>query len=167
LAFYLTDVTTGAFSYIKGTHRQYHPRGWKNHEIEGFPASQITYVPGKAGTAFLFDTTGVHGQSCPILEPRHAIFYNYHDPSVPLQQEDLDYYRYHPLLLNAAFLGNLSAEDCRMLGFGNKAGFVPAFERKPRHSTFQAVQTGAFAAKIVVDEFTSRVGARLGRLLGR
>lgn len=166
LAFYLTDVVTGAFSYIKGTHRQYHPRMWKNREIEAFDDSKIVYVPGTAGTAFLFDTSGVHGQSCPILEPRHAVFYNYHDPAVPLQQEDVDYYRYHPLLLNAAFLGNLSAEDCRILGFGNKTCFVPAFERTPRHSAFQALQSRALAAKLAAEEYTSRVGARVRRLLG-
>jgi hypothetical protein len=39
------------------------------------------------GTAFLFETSGIHGQSWPILEPRHAVFYNYHDPSIPLQEE--------------------------------------------------------------------------------
>jgi len=167
LAFYLTDVVTGAFSYIKGTHRQHHPRLWKNHEIEAFDASKIVYVPGKAGTAFLFDTTGVHGQSCPILEPRHAVFYNYHEPAVPLQQEDVDYYRYHPLLLNAAFLGNLSSEDCRVLGFGNKTCYVPAFERKPKHTAFQAWHARAFAAKIVTGEYASRVSGKVARLLGK
>src|SRR6267143_569770 len=33
LAFYLTDVRTGAFNYIKGTHRKQHPRTVRNHEI--------------------------------------------------------------------------------------------------------------------------------------
>ncbi len=55
--------------------------------------------------------------------------YAYHDPSIPLREEDVSYYRYHPLLLNAAFLGDLSEEDCRILGFGNKTNFQPAFER--------------------------------------
>jgi len=166
LAFYLSDVTTGAFSYIKGTHRQHHPRSWKTPEIGQFDQSQIVNVPGKAGTAFLFDTSGVHGQSCPILEPRLAVFYNYHDPAVPLQQEDVDYYRYHPLLLNSAFLGDLSAEDCRILGFGNKSGFVPAFERKPRHSSFQEWHSRIFSAKILAAEFTTRATGRIKRILG-
>ncbi len=38
-------------------------------------------------------------------------FYCYHDPALPLQQEDIEYGRYHPLLLNAAFLGGLSSEQ--------------------------------------------------------
>jgi hypothetical protein len=165
LAFYLTDVETGAFNYIKGTHRKYQPRLWKNHEIDAFPASQIVEVAGPAGTAFLFDTSGIHGQSCPILERRHAVFYNYHDPSVPLQQEDLAYYRYHPLLLNAAFLGNLTSDDQRILGFGNKTNYVPAFERAPKHQAFQAFYQYAFTTTVVAQEFKSRVGARLNRLL--
>ena len=105
LAFYLTDVRSGAFNYIKGTHRQQHPRPVRNHEVADVPASQIVEVMGSAGSAFLFDTSGTHRQGVPMLEPRRAVFYNYHDPDVPLQKEDIDYYRYHPLLLNAAFLG--------------------------------------------------------------
>jgi hypothetical protein len=165
LAFYLTDVKTGAFNYIKGTHRTHQPRSWRNHEIQAFSASQIVEVAGAAGTGFLFDTSGVHGQSCPILEPRHAVFYNYHDPSVPLQKEDLDYYRYHPLLLNAAFLGGLTPEDQRILGFGNKTNYISGFERKPKHKTFQTVYQRAFHTKVLADEFSSRISARLNLLL--
>ena len=166
LAFYLTNVKTGGFNYIKGSHRKHQPRGWRNHEIEAtFDPAQIVNVTGPAGTAFLFDTSGVHGQSCPILEPRNAVFYNYHDPSVPIQQEDLDYYRYHPLLLNAAFLGDLSPEDQHILGFGNKTHYIPGFERKPNHTAFQSLHQRAYDMKIVADEFGSRVGARLRGLL--
>lgn len=161
LAFYLTDVDTGAFSYIKGSHRKHQPRSWRNHEITAFSPGQIVKVTGSAGTAFLFDTSGIHGQSCPVLEPRCAVFYNYHDPLVPIQREDLDYYRYHPLLLNAAFLGNLSLEDQRILGFGNKTNYIPAFEREPRHTAFQFFHQRAFDVKIMAGEFGSRVGARL------
>src|SRR5882672_6334614 len=123
LAFYLTDVHSGAFNFIKGTHRQQHPRPVRNYEVADVPASQIVEVLGAAGSAFLFDTSGTHRQGVPMLEPRRAVFYNYHDPDVPLQQEDIDYYRYHPLLLNAAFLGNLSSDDQRILGFGNKTNY--------------------------------------------
>jgi Phytanoyl-CoA dioxygenase (PhyH) len=166
LAFYLTDVDTGCFSYIKGTHRKNHPRGWRNQEIEALPESQIVKVPGPAGTGFLFDTSGVHGQSWPILERRNAVFYNYHDPSVPLQPEDIEYYRYHPLLLNAAFLGNLTPEDRRILGFGNKTNYIPGFTRKPKHKTFQALHQRVFDTKVLAEEFSSRVGARLNKLIG-
>lgn len=132
LAMYLTDVRTGAFNFIKGSHRKEHPRQIKPCEAENIPQSKITEMRGAAGTAFLFDTSGIHRQGIPVLEPRQAIFYNYHDPRVALQQEDIDYYRYHPLLLNAAFLGNLSEDDQRILGFGNKTNFQPAFERKEK-----------------------------------
>ena len=167
LGIYLTDVTTGAFRYIRGTHRQHHPRDWRVHEIEALPASDISVVVGAAGTAFLFDTSGVHGQSWPVLERRHAVFYNYHDPSVPLQQEDVEYYRYHPLLLNAAFLGDLTAEDQLILGFGDKTNYTPGFVRKPRYQIFQSLQSDMFGTKLAVDEFTSRVAARVRRILGR
>ncbi len=165
LAFYLTDVKTGAFRYIKGSHRKYQPRDWRREEIEAFPPENFVEVAGPAGTAFLFDTSGIHGQSCPILEPRHAVFYNYHDPSVPLQSEDVDHYRYHPLVLNAAFLGNLTPEDEAILGFGDKTSFTPAFEREPRHGLFQAWHARSLGGKLLLDEFSYRVSARLRRLL--
>jgi ectoine hydroxylase-related dioxygenase (phytanoyl-CoA dioxygenase family) len=167
LAFYLTDVKTGAFQYIKGSHRQHQPRLWRNDELAAFPREQFVEVAGAAGTAFLFDTTGIHGQSSPILEPRNAVFLNYHDPDVPLQQEDIDYYRYHPLHLNAAFLGGLTVEDYRVLGFGHKAHYVPAFEREPRNEVLQRLQRATLETSLFLSDFAGRVRARLQRITGQ
>jgi len=164
LAFYLTDVRSGAFNYIKGTHRRQHPRPVRNHEVADIPASQILEVMGAAGSAFLFDTSGTHRQGVPMLEPRRAVFYNYHDPDVPLQKEDIDYYRYHPLLLNAAFLGNLSDEDQRILGFGNQTNYLHAFERAPRHTMLQGAFRSVLEIAIRANAFRERVAARLKRL---
>src|SRR5438128_1813394 len=105
LGMYLTDVHSGAFNFLKGTHQQQHPHNLKKDEVNALPMDQVIEMSGVAGTAFLFDTSILHRQGIPMLEPRQAIFYAYHDASVALQQEDIDYYRYHPLLLNAAFLG--------------------------------------------------------------
>src|SRR5205823_1061111 len=79
LAFYLTDVRSGAFNFVRRSHRQQHPRPVLNNELANVPASQIVELAGPAGTAFLFDTSGIHRQGVPMLEPRRAIFYNYHD----------------------------------------------------------------------------------------
>jgi hypothetical protein len=103
----------------------------------------------------------------PILEERHAVFLNYHHPDVPLQREDVAYYRYHPLLLNAAFLGNLGAEDQQILGFGNKTHYQEDFERSVQHGLFQAVGLGLFNLKLRAGYWGERIGARLRRLLGR
>ena len=165
LAVYLTDVRTGAFNYIKGSHQKQAPRTVRDAEVTNVAASDIVSVVAPAGTAFLFDTSGIHRQATPILEPRCAVFYNYHDPSVPLQKEDVTYYRYHPLILNAAFLGNLSDEDRKILGFGNKTNLIPGFERAPRHTMYQRLAGGVFDAKLRVDSVTGRVGARLRRTL--
>lgn len=166
LAFYLTDVQSGAFNYIKGSHQKQHPRPVRNSEVESVPASQIAELKGSAGTAFLFDTSGIHRQGVPMLEPRRAVFYNYHDPSVVLQKEDIDYYRYHPLLLNAAFLGNLSAEDKRILGFGNTTNYIHSFERAPTHTLLQTTFRLALELKLRADALGERVAARLKRIKG-
>lgn len=165
LAIYLTDVRSGAFNYIKGTHRQQHPRLVSNDELRSVDASQIAELAGPAGTAFLFDTSGIHRQSVPMLEERRACFFNYHNPRVPLQREDVAYYRYHPLLLNAAFLGGLTDEDQRILGFGNTTNFRPAFVRASRPSIFHGAFTTAYNAEVKIRNLHQRVVARVKRLL--
>ncbi len=165
LAFYLTEVKTGAFQYVKGSHRREVPRLWPRHEAQNLPKSEIIEFTGKAGTAILFDTSGVHRQGIPVLDPRRAVFYNYHDLDVPLQKEDLDYYRYHPLVLNAALLGDLSPEQCRVLGFGHKGRFRHDFVRKPRHKTLHAMFTAANTAQLYASHYTNRVTGKLKRML--
>jgi hypothetical protein len=167
LAIYLTGVCSGAFNYIKGSHRKQHPRQVKNSELNAADHSQIMEVPGPAGTAFLFDTSGIHRQSVPMLEERQACFFNYHNPHVALQQEDVDYYRYHPLILNAAFLGDLSEEDQRILGFGNKTNFRPAFIRSSRPSIFYSVLNAAYNAELRLRKFNELVAARLKRTFSK
>jgi hypothetical protein len=119
---------------------------------------------GAAGTAVLFDTSGIHRQGTPILEPRNAIFYNYHDPSVPLQQDNREFYRYYPLLLNAAFLGGLSQEDQRVLGFGNKTNYIPAFERRSGQEILETLSSVGLEIKLRVDTLNQRLAGRLGRV---
>ena len=164
LAVYLTDVRTGAFNYIKGSHRQQHPRMVKNHEVNDLMANRIVELTGPAGTAFLFDSSGIHRQGVPMLEPRRAIFLNYHDPRVSLQEEDITYYRYHPLLLNAAFLGNLSCEDQRILGFGNKTNFQPAFERQAGIPAGYKAFNASYDARLAIASVRERISARLKRV---
>jgi hypothetical protein len=167
LAMYLTDVRSGAFNYIRGSHQKQHPRLVENREVKDVPKSVITEVVGPAGTAFLFDSSGIHKQGVPILEERMALFYNYHDPRTPLAKEALDYYRYHPLMLNAAFLGNLSKEAERILGFGNKVRYKPAFRRTTEHKLLYRTFSLAFSASVTVDDFRERVQERVNRILKR
>jgi hypothetical protein len=166
LGIYLTDVRSGGFVYVKGTQGARHPQRLSRETARDLPRDRFVEVTGPAGAAFLFDTSGYHRQNVPILEPRQAVFFAYHDPQVPLQQEDIDYYRYHPLSLNAAFLGHLSKEDQRILGFGNKANFQPCHERRPMHSSFQALVAGSYDTKLVLGELHQRVTAKIKRLAG-
>jgi hypothetical protein len=135
--------------------------------VESLKGAEIVEVTGAAGTAFLFDTSGIHRQSVPILEPRHALFYNYHEPSVKLEAENVTNYRYHPLVLNAAFLGNLSAEDQRLLGFGNQTNFIPAYDRPAKHLGLQRAFGLAFDLELRARNFQERVKARLSRTFDR
>ena len=163
LGVYLTDVRSGAFNFIKGSHRQQHPRDLKKNEVKNLKLSQLVELTGPAGTAFMFDTSAIHRQGLPMLEARQAVFFGYHDPNVPLQHEDVITYRYHPLLLNAAFLGNLSDEDRRILGFGNKRNFVSAFVRHDQPSVSYNAFCLAHTAGLVTRELRRRIVARLRR----
>jgi hypothetical protein len=82
-----------------------------------------------------------------------------------LDLENIKYYRYHPLMLNAELLGNLYAEDQRILGFGNKTNFQPAFEQPVRTPIGYKTFNAAFAAQLRIGDLAERVGARLKRVL--
>ena len=163
LAVYLTDVQSGFFEYVKESHRKQAPHPVPDRQLHDIPASMIVQVKGPAGTGFLFDTSGIHRQTVPILEARSAVFYNYHDASVPLQKEDVVYYRYHPLLLNAAFLGNLSAEECRILGFGDQRNYFHAFSRRQKYPRLQGTFEAVLDATVAWNSLRERAAARLKR----
>jgi Phytanoyl-CoA dioxygenase (PhyH) len=167
LGFYLSDVTSGAFRYIKGSHGQRVPSILKRDEAERLPLERLMEFLGPAGTAVLFDTSGIHRQGIPILEPRLAVFYNYHDLSIPLQQEDVEYYRYHPLLLNAALLGDMTPENRRILGFGDKTHYQPNFVRQRSHPLFHSCLTAAYNVKLTLGEWSGRAWGKLRRVLRR
>lgn len=167
LGVYLTDVRSGAFNFIKGSHRRQHPRDLKKNEVKELDRSKLVELTGPAGTAFMFDTSAIHRQGLPMLEARQAVFFGYHDPSVPLQHEDIITYRYHPLLLNAAFLGNLSDEDRRILGFGNRSNFVPGFMRHDRPPATYDAFCFSHTMGLMIQELRERVVARLKRTFGR
>ena len=147
-AMYLTDVRSGAFAYVKGSHRQIAPRMIKRDEVGAKVKGEILECFGKAGSLVLFDTSGVHRQNMPILEPRWATFFNYHSPNVPLQREDVDGYRYHPLLLNAAFLGGLDDAGRALLGFGDKTHYQPDYERPDQFAALQAITDALLLAQL-------------------
>jgi hypothetical protein len=109
----------------------------------------------------------VHRQSVPILEPRHAVFYNYHDPSFPLQPSDIEGNRYHPLLLNAALLGGLTEEDRRVLGFGDTRNNRPLYARPSATPRLDAVYGRCLRAALVLGDLGTRVGGRVKRVLGK
>ena len=83
---------------------------------------------------------------------------------MPLQQEDIDYYRYHPLQLNASFLGHLSEEDQRVLGFGNSSNFQRGYRCSAARASFQTLMERSHDAQVLLAEFYERVKGKLRRL---
>ena len=166
VALYLTDVETGFFEYVKGTHQQIAPRGFRNDEIGRSVQGEILQARGVAGTAILFDTSGVHRQSVPILAEREAIFYNYHNPRIALQAADVKGNRYHPLLLNAAFLGGMTAERQRVLGFGDVTNYRAGHARAPVFPVLDRGYGALLHSSLRIADFTARVRARLRRIMG-
>lgn len=167
LGIYLTDVKSGAFKFVRGSHRKQHPRNLNKAEVSELPLADILELAGDAGTVFMFDTSAIHRQSIPILEPRQAVFFGYHNPSIPLQPEDIAYYRYHPLLLNAAFLGGLSADDRRILGFGNKTNLQPAFQRRDQPPFIYELFAASHGVRLRIQHLQQRIVAKLKLVLGR
>src|SRR5262245_22460455 len=163
LAFYLTDVKSGAFAYLAASHRKHVPHRLGKSERAAIAEERILEFLGPAGTAVLFDTSGIHRQSVPILEPRQAVFLNYHDPNVPLQKEDVEYYRYHPLLLSAAFLGGLGDEGRQILGFGNKTNYQPGYARRSPLTWQRGLATGLLTARVYLNRWLEPITRRVFR----
>ena len=137
VACYLTDVESGQFQYVKGSHTPAkRPGHWNDKQIETQYADSIENAFGPAGTVVLFDPTGIHRQASPVLTPRRIVMLNYHDPAVPIQKQDKEWGRYRPLLLNAECLGDLGQEQQRVLGFGVKGQLGSWF---PKHRRFPSM----------------------------
>jgi len=167
LAFYLTDVRSGAFNYMRGSHRKQHPRPVPNAELKDLSTSDIAEMMGPAGTAFMFDTSGIHRQGVPMLERRHAVFFNYHDPHVRLKEDDRKFNRYHPLILNAAFLGNLSSDDQKLLGFGNKTNFIPGYVRPAKTPFLYRAFVSTLNLQLHAKSLRERIAAKLNQMRSR
>lgn len=166
LVIYLTDVESGQFEYVKGTHQKAAPRQYSNAEVAGEVKGDTLQVRGPAGTGCLFDTSGVHRQGVPILTPRHAVFLNYHETRYPLQPSDIKGNRYHPLLLNAAFLGGRTPEEFRVLGFGDKTNYRRGYIRPSSFPRMERLYARQLSAALQASVFTGKVTGRLRRLLG-
>jgi hypothetical protein len=159
LALYLSDVDSGAFEYCVGSHRKHRPRHWSNEEAATEGA--VRQVTGRAGTAFLFDSSGVHRQATPILSGRDAVFLVFHDPAVPLQPEDLVANRYRPLLLDAATLGDLDDGQLRALGIGSRALQRRGYRPPASSQTLQRAIEVVTRTHIAATRGWARVRARL------
>ena len=166
LGVYLSDVHSGGFAYLKGSHRKVTPCSIPLRDIGSVWDQEQVLVNGQAGTAFLFDTSGIHRQSTPMLEPRMAAFYCYHSASLPLQAEDRSYGRYHPLLLNAAFLGGLTAEQQRILGFGDSRN-LGRQHRPALHPLLDRLFSTLLEASFVWTEVAAPFARRLSALRDR
>jgi hypothetical protein len=161
VALYLTDVRSGAFHYIRGTHRKAAPRDYDVSEISEDMKANIVEMKAPAGTVVVFDTSGIHRQGAPILEPREAVFLNYHDPTVKIQEESLRSYRYKPLILNAAFLGGRSAEDYRILGFGEKSQYQHSHISHSRFETSRRIYELSHNVNLLVKDIAARFVGKL------
>lgn len=164
LAIYLTDVKSGEFAYIEQSHKMNHgPGHWNKKQVDEMDLP-INYVKGKAGTAFFFDTSGIHRQNYPVLDPRYVVFYNFHDPAFPIQDLDKSYNRYAPLILNAAFLKNLTQEQERILGFGDERYFQEDFVPIQRYPSLHKMVSMGLALRLLgqdLGQFFRRVKAKL------
>ena len=125
LGVYLSQVDSGQFRYLAGSHRAGHKPGhWNEAQVAAMAQADslpIVDVFGAVGTAFLFDTAGIHRQASPVLQPRWVTFYNFHDPATPLQAGETAYGRYQPPLLSVGQLPYLDENQQRRLGMGGVA----------------------------------------------
>ena len=164
LGVYLTDVESGEFCYVEKSHSQkLKPDHWNMEQVEAM-GMKVNHVMAKAGSMFIFDTSGIHRQNSPVLDPRRAILYNFHDPSAPIQATDVEYDRYAPLLLNAAFLKDLTKEQERILGFGDQRYFNEGPIPQQRYPLLHKMTSSALTLRLFSQDcgqFVRRVKTKL------
>ena len=164
LAVYLSDVHTGAFAYLKGSHLRQGPGHWTDATLPG-RAEDVVTLTGPAGTCIVFDSSGIHRQSYPILSDRDALFIVYNDPAIPLQAEDIAAYRYHPPLVAPAFLGGLSGEQLRALGVGAEQYIQAAHVPPPRHPRFERAVPRLSEGLVVAERVRGRLEGAARKVL--
>lgn len=154
LGFYLTDVETGHFCYARGTHNNHHrPNHWNDKQVTDM-GCELVDMKGPAGSAFLFDTSGVHRQTSPVLDPRWAVMFNYHNPATPLQEVDITYGRYQPLKLDVSYIGGLNAHQQKVLGLKGErpTDWGPANAPKRRFAALHSVIDKTLAARLELED---------------
>jgi len=72
-----------------------------------------------------------------------------------------------PLALTCSNVCDLTEDDQRVLGFGNKTNYVPAFERAPAYEGLQATFRFALYARMHARQFSARVRDKVKRTLSR
>ncbi|MBY6188477.1 phytanoyl-CoA dioxygenase family protein [Marinobacter hydrocarbonoclasticus] len=167
LGIYLTDVDSGEFCYLTGSHKARHTPGhWSAAQVQQM-GQRIESITGPAGTVFLFDTCGIHRQNSPVLTPRNVVFYTFHDPATPIQALDRRFHRYAPLQLNAACLGSLTLEQQRILGFGDERYAQYQTAPEQRFATLHRAVQWQLKAALTAGDWINRLGQLAGSVRRR
>ena len=162
VAIYLSDVTSGAFAYAPGTHGQRRHRHYSEAEVDAFERDPVVFN-APAGTAIIFDVSGVHRQTVPVLTERDAVFLVYHDPKVALQPDDVMAARYRPAVVPVDALDGMSHEQLRLLGVGRQELRQAMNPSGPRDLGWRSALARAEAGYHAFNKLRSRVEARLRR----
>jgi hypothetical protein len=156
---YLTDVDSGSFAYIKGSHVNVKrdPHILHEHYTDEFLKKyedDKVFATGKAGTVVIFDTAGIHCQSSPNLLPRNAVFYTYHSPEVHIDPSELEYGRYGPLLIsNYVIDDTFTVEDLRVLGFFQKEYGSRGTQELTRYPILSSIVRAQLETTIYLHEY--------------
>jgi len=67
---------------------------------------------------------------------------------------------------NAAFLGDLTPEQCRVLGFGDKGRLQLCHERSPRFPVLHSAAAAANTLGLRISDVSSRASSKLQKLFG-
>ena len=156
---YLTDVSSGSFSYIKGTHNSVKSNPDILHEhfndqfLEPYKENKI-FALGKAGTVVIFNTAGIHCQNSPNLLPRNAAFYTFHSPEIQIDQSEMEYNRYEPLLISNEFIDDtFTMSDLKMLGFFQKPAASTRAHKLIRYPVLSSIVRAELEATIYMHEY--------------
>lgn len=163
LGLYLSDVRSGQFRYLKQSHVSGQPPSaqpanhWNDAEVAA-KGGEIVDCYGPAGTMILFDTSGIHRQSSPVLDDRDIVFFNYHHPGTPLQQLDVIYGRYAPLAMTPDVLSGCDTRQLQVLGMRDTpVALSVATPPKQRFARLHRAYDGLFGLWLRIEDIRFRL----------
>ena len=161
---YLTHSSEGAFTYLKGTHRLYAPKGSELSDYTIDEQAELIQhrvrLDGNIGDLVIFDPRGFHGPDFPSISPRLSIIFHFYNTAVFGRRQ------LSPFPIFSSDIGKLTSRQVEVLGANAKAFYDPLqfmgnrIRRTWAYKLAKVVTEHAFYTEHLMRKFSFRTASR-------